>query len=224
MENPAIKRNGTIEFWRFIFSLLIVMFHSNYIPSYFSGDYNWIKGQSIGVEFFFIVSGFLMAKSAQKYQDKVGTDTGKFILKKYLGILPVYLFAHIISSIVMIIIMPDKFVSAFTGSFFEVFMLQITSLSKLNTYQQFFVEGSWYLSAMLLAMLVLFPLLCAKRNLFLNVIAPCLTIYVMHDHCLKRGHLAGAGLEFWSLFTRAASMICLGCIAYNICSYIYIYI
>ena len=104
-----IKRNGTIELWRFIFSLLIVMFHSNYIPSYFSGDYNWIKSQSIGVEFFFIVSGFLMAKSAQKYQDNVGTDTGKFILKKYLGILPVYLFAHIISSVVTIIIMPDQF-------------------------------------------------------------------------------------------------------------------
>ena len=213
-----ISRNGAIEFWRFIFAVLIVIRHSRYIPTYFTNNYDWVKGQSIGVEFFFILSGFLMARSALNYQENTGTSTGKFILKKFLTILPTYLFAHFLSLIMLFIFQPDKFVGAFTGSFFEVFMLQITGLSQLNGYEYYIIEVAWYLSAMLLAMLVLFPLLHAKRKLFLNVICPCVTIYFMQDKCLNYGRLDTWG--FWDCLTRAMAMICLGCIAYNICSHI----
>lgn len=213
-----MERNGVIEFWRCIFAFLIAVTHSQQVPSYFTGDYTFTQGQTIGVEFFFILSGFLMAKSALKYKGEIGTDTGKFILKKYLSILPVYLFSHILSAIVISVLWPNKFVSVFAGAFFEPFMLQATSLSRLTGYPDFFVQGTWYLSTMLLTMLVLFPILRAKRNLFLNVIAPCVTLFVMHAHCLSKGNLYG--MDYYGMYTRALGMICLGCFAYNICSYI----
>ena len=60
------KRNGSIDFWKFIFSLVIMSFHS----IYFAGDEKFLfyNGANM-VEFFFLVSGFLMAGhcSLEKY-------------------------------------------------------------------------------------------------------------------------------------------------------------
>lgn len=216
------RRNGAIEFWRFIFAALIVMRHTMFLPSYLTGQYHWVNGQSIGVEFFFIVSGFLMARSALNYEGNTGIATGKFILRKWLAILPAYLFAHLASALLYLIFQPDEFSGVFSDSLFQVLMLQITGLVDINSW---LVESSWYLSAMLLAMLVLFPMLHAKRQLFLNVIVPCVTIYFMQEKCLKYGYLdtfdySNDTFRMFPYFTRAMAMICLGCIAHNICSHI----
>ncbi len=53
------KHNGVIGLWKFIFCLLIVVLHTGIgIPN------RIFKFGSIGVEFFFLVSGYLLAKSA----------------------------------------------------------------------------------------------------------------------------------------------------------------
>ena len=64
-------KNGKIEFFRFVFSIYVVLFH---IEKGFSGlpkygktvDFSFFAHGSISVEFFFLVSGFLMAKSIYK--------------------------------------------------------------------------------------------------------------------------------------------------------------
>lgn len=85
------KRNGAIDFWRFIFSLLIVFCHMTLCPSFYYNDVKWFKSASIGVEFFFILSGFLMAKSSIKGLP-IGKATSVFIIRKWMGILqPIYL-------------------------------------------------------------------------------------------------------------------------------------
>ena len=216
MENK-IGRNGAIEFWRFIFALLVVHSHAGYIPSYFSGEYSWIKGQYICVEFFFILSGFLMAKSALKYQESTGTATAKFVFGKWLSILPIFICSYLISLITKILTEPNEWLNAFTGSFFEIFMLQITDLARLNGYPMHFVAATWYISTMLLSMLILFPLLHAKRDLFLNVICPLLAIFIMQDKCGKLGTVVDFTSTFGQL-TRGIAAICIGCMAYNICS------
>ena len=62
------KHNGIISLWKFIFACVIVLFHCNTFyestPNYF------VKGGYIAVEFFFIVSGFYMARKALKKQTK----------------------------------------------------------------------------------------------------------------------------------------------------------
>ena len=55
------KRNGTIDFWRFIFAAGIVMYHARPL---FGRDL-FVCGY-IGVEFFFIVSGCLLMKKADE--------------------------------------------------------------------------------------------------------------------------------------------------------------
>ena len=56
------KKNGAIDFWKFAFSIMIVLFHSYYFAN--NEDGAIFREGRIAVEFFFIVSGFFMAKSA----------------------------------------------------------------------------------------------------------------------------------------------------------------
>lgn len=61
------KRNGSIELYRFLFALVIMVRHIK--PLFVSNGYNRLFGRgALGVEFFFIVSGYLMAKNAAARQ------------------------------------------------------------------------------------------------------------------------------------------------------------
>lgn len=66
------KRNIAIELWRFVFMMVIVIFHFCGNCSYArnEGDTFWFENGYIYVEFFFILTGFLTAK----HFDKVGND------------------------------------------------------------------------------------------------------------------------------------------------------
>jgi len=59
------QRNGLIELYRFLFALWVVWYHSYFIlkNQYFNHGY-------IAVEFFFILSGFYLLKSIEKYNEK----------------------------------------------------------------------------------------------------------------------------------------------------------
>lgn len=64
------KRNGAIDFWRFVFAVILVIHHSHMI------EINLIRPEeetifpfqvgSLAVEFFLLTSGFLFAKSMNK--------------------------------------------------------------------------------------------------------------------------------------------------------------
>ena len=74
METAQKTRNGTIDFWRFIFAIYIMLYHLKETPFFadLEAITSWAKGASIGVEFFFILSGFLMAKPKKDYSMKTG--------------------------------------------------------------------------------------------------------------------------------------------------------
>ena len=59
------KRNGLLELYRFLFALWVVWYHGFFIfkTEYFNHGY-------IAVEFFFILSGFYVLKSIEKYNEK----------------------------------------------------------------------------------------------------------------------------------------------------------
>lgn len=57
------KHNGIISLWKFIFCIVIIGFHLNAIQHYKNTNFGFLYG-SIAVEFFFIVSGYLLAKKA----------------------------------------------------------------------------------------------------------------------------------------------------------------
>ena len=63
------QHNVTIDFLRFLFSVIVVLHHSRYVL----GDDNcYFLGGSLAVEFFFFVSGYLLLVGA----DKAGRKNG----------------------------------------------------------------------------------------------------------------------------------------------------
>ena len=59
---PRSAKTSTVEFWRFAFTVLVCIYH---LEVYFAKRDMLISGSS-AVEFFFILAGFLMARSAQR--------------------------------------------------------------------------------------------------------------------------------------------------------------
>lgn len=90
-------RSGKIEFNRFLFCILVLIFHLNLyylgIENFSVDNLEFTKAAhgAMGVEFFFLVSGFLMAKKAYKNKSNIGkvdgaalsNETISFIWGKY---------------------------------------------------------------------------------------------------------------------------------------------
>ena len=62
LARPQSERILTVEFWRFAFTVLVCLYHAEI----FFGSPKFMPSGSSAVEFFFIIAGFLMAKSAKR--------------------------------------------------------------------------------------------------------------------------------------------------------------
>ena len=85
-------RNSLIELYRVIFALTVVSYHAQYLDARWSdGTAHFVPllGGNTAVEFFFILSGFLMSKAAYRETDhmdmkKLCKAAWRRILKKLL--------------------------------------------------------------------------------------------------------------------------------------------
>ena len=73
-------RNGKVELYRFIFSVIILLFHA-YLADPLQPNVNQVGTTlamfpqgALGVEFFFLLSGFLMARRAYNAADRLERD------------------------------------------------------------------------------------------------------------------------------------------------------
>lgn len=138
------------------------------------------KSGYIGVEFFFIVSSYLMVASAYRAKpvsiDRLGSDTSRFLLRKVGTIMPYYIFAWVVSFLMYHA--PDKFQFGilkknFIYSFWATFFVNMTGLNGVEI-----IGAIWYLSAMLLMMAVLWPLLRVNKVFFVRTVAPLLMLFL----------------------------------------------
>ena len=169
------KHNGIISFWKFCFCIMIIIFHTDIfmtdnITSIFS------KGGYIAVEFFFLVSGFLMAKSALNKKDEENSEglvkeTFHFIMKKIKNFFPYVLFAEILGIIFQNIYL-DMNVYQNVSTIWDLFLLRMTGLKG-----NFINIPTWYLSSMLLCMMIIYPLLRKYKNNFIYLIGPIIVLF-----------------------------------------------
>ncbi len=215
------KRNGKIEILRFFFCMSVLLFHLN--TDVFG---NWTLATPAfslfahgrtGVEFFFLVSGFLCAKSASRMKDShtpIGTDTFNFILRKVKSIFPYHIIVVILIVIVLWSCYPEIFLNSVAYKLPSVFFLQRTGLSKsdINSIE-------WYIAAMLLALTIVYPLLRKWYDFTLNVIAPVGSVMLI-GYLIKVYDSMPSVSDFVG-FTylcnlRALGVILLGVFAFNV--------
>lgn len=144
------KRNWIIEILRFLFAILIVVFHFNAtretkIQLGYHGN--------IGVEFFAILSGYLLAKKILFHDDTISTS--KIVIQKIASFYWIWIIAIFSSALVSIMVSSDINVQNYVTDLFLLYGFGIN-----NGYLGY----GWYLSCMVISVGLLTPIL-AKINI-----------------------------------------------------------
>lgn len=218
------KKNGLIEFLRFAFCLIIVFRHgAGFTPESMT---EYFQRGALGVEFFFLISGYLMACSAAKYQtnsaegnNSVGKDTVEFLKRKISGLCPELPIAFLISFLISFCSLGSfsvgRIIEAANEWIWECLMVSMAGFSTGSMHM-----GIWYISAMLLSMLILFPLCRKYFDTFVRVIAPIIAIFLigilvlMSETTLGPTHILG-GFVYKGM-VRAIAEMSLGIACYLI--------
>ena len=217
--NVPLASNAEIDFMKLIASITIVFHHSIYATNTESSRI-WTGGY-MSVAFFFCISGYLMSRSAFRAgpcsQSELGRETVKFMLRKIKNILPWYLFAWISSYIIL---------CAYYGFDLRTQAKMLgeslfpTLLVYMAGFDGFEVVGAvWYLSAMYLCMPVIYVFLRTKKDLFVWVAAPLLTLFLYgYIHKAYGGFGIGTiwiGFCYGGVIFAAAGLLC-GCFCFGV--------
>ena len=224
MEGYMVKKkiNPEIDLLKFLFSVVIVLYHSKY--AVMIGDNAPLPAGYICVEFFFMVSGYFMAKSSEKFDSlHIGRSTVDYVINKLKPIYPYFIIAFLIAFAVRqtsFFVKGDYYFTDLGRSLIsaigEVMLLMKSGIE----YGTIYNGPTWYIGAMFIAIGVLFPLLLKHRDWFLNVGSLIISIFLYGYACQAKKTL---NYLDWSEFTtfsviRAIAGICLGCFIFSVVS------
>lgn len=167
------KHCGTISFWKFMFCLMIIIYHGNIFAT---GNENILfKYGSIGVEFFFIVSGYLLAKKALNETDEsdnIGQDTVNYIMRKIKNFFP-YIFICWIAGMIVKNVFDTMTLKDNVLAIFDITFMRMAG------FKETVINGAvWYISAMLICMLVLYPMIRKFKYNFVYIVSPLIVLLV----------------------------------------------
>ncbi len=209
-----------VDFWKFIFSIVIMCYHANKMAGF--EDMYFFKRGYILVEFFFMVSGFFMAKSLFAAKDKpiksLGEETWSFTLKKASKIYTPYLVAFIIHFVIRMIIEEIGIKDIILEASLSLRELTLTYSSGLVT-GRFHNGPTWYISAMILGMFIIYPVLRKYYDTFSKIIAPffSLFIYAYLQREYKTINLSSRFGEIICLgFLRGVCALCIGIFVFQL--------
>lgn len=176
------KKNAHIELYRFFFAVTVVLFH---LFSFFEIEPEWFHGGFLSVEFFFLVSGFFLAKSAGRLSKNADTKEAAafffgYIRSRFLRLYPLYLAALLSSLLARKLLKEPGFVGLrmwMRENYAEFLMLQWTGLGN-----EVLVSPLWFVPSLFfggLLLVGLFALFRKHPGFFSLVICPLLflTIY-----------------------------------------------
>lgn len=144
-------RNSYIDLIKFIFAIVIVLFHM--LGGIFPGG-------RVAVEGFFMISGYLMMRSIDRENREVREISAwNFIKHKYCTLFP-YLLPSVLIGYAVIGIKNGRTFTEHTGSA-QLLFSDIIPLKSLGFFSWDAVGINWYLSAMLFALFLLYPV-CRK--------------------------------------------------------------
>ena len=214
-----MHRNGTIDFLRFVYSILIVIYHGRILEA---NPEKWIFCSGfIGVEFFFVVSGYFMAACSSKIclrkEQNLGKETLIFVMHKYKSLLP-ELYISWFFSFALVHLYSNhslhQIISDFVNSIWEVLLISHAGM------RAYIVNSPlWYVSAMLLCMIIIYPLMIKYKDSFFYIISPVCALFLFGYLFQNVGRLDNA--SDWNGFffigtIRGAAEILLGSIIYKI--------
>lgn len=210
------KRNNLVEFARFIFSVLVIGYH---VQMSFAGNgIDMFENGALAVEFFFLISGYFFARSIEKISanDKcnVVSDSCRFMGNKLKGVLPTHLTAVILMIVMILIFDLGSCGSRLLNGLPSIFLVQEAIIWN-NAYANALIVPEWYLSSMLLCMLIMIPIALALRKKIKGVFVTLVLIGVLGVIAIIVG--LSMNWKFTTTFVydlRAWGEMCVGMFAY----------
>lgn len=177
------QKNAMIQVWRVVFAFLIFACHTGLLP-WWTMEETLLRSASLGVEFFFILSGFLMLRSAERRpvctpREEIGPETLRFLGKKWKAIFPVFLFAFVLEIIVSNVL-PHSGSTGLMNYVYRIWdLLFLRAVGLQGDSMTTAVGASWYVMAMFTAMFILYPLLLRNRNTYKCILAPLTAVFIL---------------------------------------------
>lgn len=213
------KRNGFVDFLKFLFAIIILLHHS---VELFRGNNTYFLSGYIAVEFYFVVSGYLLAKksgrslTSDNCSKSIYDENIKVFTRKIKSFFPYILVAALFSIVITSVGRFDavKILTDIRDIPIELFGLQMLGFSG-----NIATGVTWYISVLLFASFLLFPLFCKKRDLLVKYIAPILAVVIYGYMFYTEGFInhpgKWLGLGYKGLL-RGFADIFLGIVAYTI--------
>lgn len=225
VRSEAKTRNPMVDIWRMFFAVIVVVRHTRFLP--WSTE-QLVPLRSESVEFFFILPGFLMAQSIRRSEGqrsrKLGDETVSFLLRKVKSIFPMYIAALLMDTILRFILTYPK--QGINGMDYVYYIWDVLFLraAGLRGYSgDAALGGAWYLHAMFLALALLYPLARKYSDVFRNILAPLMAIFIYGWFCNVHGRIHFT-LQFESGVclgrVRAVAGICLGAVCHCLCCWL----
>lgn len=211
------KRNNALEFYRFVFIVFIFFMH---FRSYggFEGDKNYFAGGYLGVEYFFIFSGFFMMQKIEKLFASNNSlnpekSTVSFFAARVKRLYPLYIFSLFLFMLALKIVKPEYgLLSHAKDGFADFFMLQVFfEKEPVNLHL-------WFVSGLLWGSFLAYYLAVKYREKYTCIIAP-LAFLGFAGYCFTnfgKIDITSISPVFLGAFFRAFSEIGIGCTLYCI--------
>lgn len=201
-------KSNCIELYRFLFTLVICIFHFQK-----TRDISVINTGYLAVEFFFILSGYLIMQSYRKNRKE---SAFVYTVKKVRRLYPHYFFSFLLLFAASSVFYKDFSAGTLFRAIPELLMVQ-----NIGIYNGGINYPLWYLSVLVIGGYFIYYLLNDKEKTFINIGAPAVII-------LFFTYLSGTteSIEVWDTFYciyipffRGIADMCIGVLVYRLGEY-----
>ena len=180
MSRDILKRNGWIEFCRFIFVMCVASHHSMLF-----GEHGYIPlvNGYLAVEFFYILTGYFLFSSAMSrsiaMEESSGfTEAWKRLKKIYPYFLNAWLMSFILCHVTHGHNDTGNWLADLVCGIPQLFFLSMSDLAGGFLGYWDYLGTLWYLSALLFAILLVYPLIIKYKTLYASSIGPMLALLI----------------------------------------------
>ncbi|MBO5335837.1 MAG: acyltransferase [Lachnospiraceae bacterium] len=206
------KKSNAIVLWRIIATYMVAIAHFDDCY-YIFNDLGVRNGVHVVVDFFFIMSGYLMFANFEKLSTKCKNGFDYFVMR-YKKVYPAYLGGFILCFILYVWAYEERPIDVLVTHVFELFCMQGIGLNQGWVYVN---NSMWYLSVMLIAGFIIFQCLLKWKDTFVQLIAPIIVMITFSYFFRNVGHMNAVaetdGLFINRALMRALSGMCLGIFA-----------
>ena len=165
------QKNNIIELGRFIYSLLVVGYHVQLSYDEENESVDPFECGALAVEYYFFLSGYFLARSLEK----LIKDQKNSLLMKYYNFMKnkikSLLNVHFIAIIAVIIIIAacdrKNFVDKLLPAITSIFLVQMIVVYH-GDFEKSLIVPEWYLSSMIICMLIMVPIFLLFKKIISN--------------------------------------------------------